>query len=155
EAGALEIRNTGKDHSQTALDCAIENQIAVLANRPLNAFLEDSLIRLVDARAPVPRVTLTEPLESVQHLEAEFRERLAPVLRQVSSTLAVDQLFDWGRQISAMSEEIRSFEQHRELEALIISRVAELVHALDQGIDGETQRRWSDWRDRYLPKLEL
>jgi hypothetical protein len=154
EAGAVQNRNTGPDNSQTVLDCAIASEIAVLANRPLNAFFGDSLSRLVDPPAVTPGPPFAEQLEKVRELETEFRKHLATELRRVSPNLSTEKMFDWGTQLLPLPATLQSFEQYRELEAAIVDRVAALVHALDEGLDGELGARWSEWRGRYLPELE-
>jgi aryl-alcohol dehydrogenase-like predicted oxidoreductase len=55
ESGAMLMRNcvTG---NRTALEFAQEQDLAVLANRPLNAFYREHLIRLADTRVRSPEV---------------------------------------------------------------------------------------------------
>ena len=55
ESGAMLMRNcvTG---NRTALEFAQEQDLAVLANRPLNAFYREHLIRLADTRVRCPEV---------------------------------------------------------------------------------------------------
>lgn len=68
---------------QTTLQFAHEQQVAVLINRPLNAFHQDALTRL----APVPMPDFPAPPEEVstgvdtlQQLERQFQQQLLPVL---------------------------------------------------------------------------
>ena len=76
--GALEPNTDGR----TVLQFCRENGIGVLANRPLNAFWEDQLIRLADfvppgAPPPGPEA-LRALLEPLRLIEQQFADRFGP-----------------------------------------------------------------------------
>lgn len=63
ETGPYLVKNTGPEHSQTALEFAAKNRIAVLVNRPLNAFTQQQMVRLSNNDAISARINPFLPEE--------------------------------------------------------------------------------------------
>ena len=87
--GALERNNNGK----TALEFCREKGIGVLANRPLNAFFANRMVRLADfvqrGEKPPGRDELRARLEPLRKLETELREQLdVPLLYATQGGMA-------------------------------------------------------------------
>ena len=78
ESGAVFERNSGPDDKKTVLEIAAQESIAVLANRPLNAFTHGTLFRLADVAVDSSQGALDEQLGKLEELEVAFRERIAP-----------------------------------------------------------------------------
>lgn len=105
ENGAATCQN--QDQSKTVLEVAKENQIAFLANRPLNAIVNKELRRLAEkpVEQPVYEDDLNEAIENLNGLEQRFVTNILPVLNadaefeeQVESDIAISARFQLARQ---------------------------------------------------------
>ncbi len=68
---------------KTTLQFAHHHQVAVLINRPLNAFHQDALTRLAPVHMPdfpAPPEEVSTGVDTLQHLERQFQQQLLPVL---------------------------------------------------------------------------
>ncbi|MFA5027405.1 MAG: aldo/keto reductase [Candidatus Methylomirabilota bacterium] len=154
--GAL-LANTGQDGTETPLALAAREGIAVLTNRPLNAYAGSGLIRLADVadENEPPGVSLDEALRQVAALETEFRSGIASKLQAPEGTPPAAEWFRWADQLQALPAHLHGLTQWRELEEQMIApTVGGAVQALDQGLDGPLAAAWEAWRGRYLPALE-
>lgn len=79
EAGALLTSNTGPTHTQTIIEFAQANQLAVLVNRPLNAIpgKGEGIVRLADPQAETPNTNFETQLPKVSVLEQDYKRVLA------------------------------------------------------------------------------
>jgi hypothetical protein len=157
EAGAASERNTGPDGSQTVLELAERERIAVLVNRPLNAMASHGMLRLagVGEAAASPEVDFETQRRAVAQLEAAFRRDFAPRLHAPKGGTPPEQYFAWGEQLEGLSGHLPGYEQWQEIETHRISpHMAHVVTALEQAFQGPMQERWQDWRDRYLAELD-
>ena len=154
EAGAALEPNNGPHGLQTVLDLAAQEQIAVLVNRPLNAMVGNSMIRLADVPAEDPAPPFEAQRQAVAKLEAEFRSAFAPSLRSPRGGTPPEDLFRWADQLAGLAEHPPGLEQWREIEAYRIApQVEHVVRALDQALGAQSADLWQEWRDRYLPEL--
>jgi uncharacterized protein len=155
EPGAVLEKNNGEPPDRTVLQAARENGIAVLVNRPLNAILEDGLVRLADPPDIAEGPPLQMQLARVGDLETEFRTRFAPMLRTESGGPAPASFFNWAEQLGKVPARAQNYADWHELEErAILPRIGQLVAALDSAFGAGEGEPWSQWRDRYLPELE-
>jgi aryl-alcohol dehydrogenase-like predicted oxidoreductase len=149
--GALEP-NTGPGGTETALACATREGIAVLVNRPLNAFAEGGMIRLAEAPLGAAPLDPVAQRAVVSGLEEEFRRAIAPSVRAARGGTTPDALFRWAEHLDGAEDQVDGVERWREIEEHAIApRVTHTVAALDRAL---TLGAWTAWRDRYLPELQ-
>jgi aryl-alcohol dehydrogenase-like predicted oxidoreductase len=155
EPGALLEKNNGEARDRSVLEAAHAQGVAVLVNRPLNAFVDDTLVRLTNPPELAEGPPLDLQLQRVAELEAEFRGRFAPMLRTASGGPAPASFFNWAEQLPKVPARAQSYAEWHELEErAILPRIGQLVSALDSAFGGGEGEPWQQWRDRYLPELE-
>jgi hypothetical protein len=157
EPGAATRPNTGPGGARTPLEAAAEAGLAVLLNRPLNAYRGERLVRLADfpGDAEPDAPSLAESLRDVAGLEEEFRRSIAVHLEPAEGVPPPVEWFRWADQLRAMQDRIQGLEHWQEIEAhLITPAVASLVPMLDEALSGGMEPLWTAWRERYLPTLD-
>lgn len=157
EAGALLTPNTGPDRTQTVLELAGKEGIAILVNRPLNAMPRKDrggMIRLAEPPADAPAVPFEAQQERVAHLEEEYRRDLAPQIRHGGQGLAPAEYFRWAEELLRIRPLVQNLEHWEQIEGQMIApHLNQVLRALAQHLTGETGDRWQAWRERYLPQL--
>jgi aryl-alcohol dehydrogenase-like predicted oxidoreductase len=155
EPGAAVVRNNGPAESETVLDTAQREGIAVLVNRPLNALVGDGMVRLADFPAEDAAVDLDAQCAAVHALEEEFRRELAPTIPLARGSSKPDELFRWGEQLARVGTRLHSLEHWRNIEGqMIVPQVVHVLRALDRGLAPPLADQWRHWRDRYVPELQ-
>ena len=157
ESGAILQPNTGADGQRTVLELAQEAGIAVLLNRPLNAFVGGGMLRLADfwEDGDDAEGSLDEALRQVASLEVEFRTQIAPRLKAPQGAPPPTQWFRWGDELRTLPGQLQGMEHWRQIEGgMIAPMVTQVIRALDQGLGEPIGETWQAWRDRYLPALE-
>jgi uncharacterized protein YyaL (SSP411 family)/aryl-alcohol dehydrogenase-like predicted oxidoreductase len=153
EAGAHLETRTG--YEKSVLELAADEQIAVLANRPLNAFRNDTLERLVDAPIVKHALMVEFARNQVAALEREFRDTLAPSLKVTGETSDAGDLFAWADRLADIAERVQSYEQWRELEERMLRpQIGRVLAAFDQAKLGALEPLWQSFRNRYIPALD-
>ena len=144
--------------ARTALEWAAGSGIAVLTNRPLNAYAAGTLTRLADVPlddtegGPSP----DEALPRVAALEEEFRLQIASRLHVPEGGPAPTEWFRWADQLRAMSGHLQGLDHWQQIEEQMISpAVGQLVQMLDRSLTGPIQEAWRAWLEQYLPALDL
>jgi len=157
ETGAARQANTGADAAQTVLAWAAESGIAVLTNRPLNAYANGTLIRLADVPlddtegVPAP----DEALPRVAALEEEFRLKIGSRLRVAEGGPPPAEWFCWADRLGAMAGRLQGVDHWRRIEERTISpAVSRLVQMLDRSLSGPIQETWRSWLEQYLSALD-
>ncbi len=155
ESGAALVANNGPSLARTVLEHAAASGIGVLVNRPLNAMVDEGMVRLADVAVPDEGPDFTAILAEVAHVEEEFRRDLAPHLR-LEGGLSPAGLFTWSRDLADLPDHLRSLEHWRHVhEQRVLPRLVMTVQALDQAFaQGGPAPRWEAWRDGYLARLE-
>ncbi|MDA1353949.1 MAG: aldo/keto reductase [bacterium] len=111
ENGAVTCPN--QSDNKTLLECANLNKLALLANRPLNAIVNNALNRLTDkpVEQPVYEDDLNDTLENLSGLEDRFLNHVLPVLdcdntyeERVRAEIHISQRFHLARQHVASSQ---------------------------------------------------
>jgi len=158
ETGAARQANTGPEAARTALEWAAGSGIAVLTNRPLNAYADGTLMRLADVPlddtegAPSP----DEALPRVAALEEEFRLQIGSRLHVPEGAPPPAEWFRWADQLRAMSGHLQGLDHWQQIEEQMISpAVGQLVQMLDRSLTGPIQETWRSWLEQYLPALDL
>ncbi len=155
ESGGVLERNTGPDNRQTVLEAAMEAGIGVLINRPLNAIVANSMIRLADVQLEGEAIDLNAQLKVVGNLEAEWRHQLAPQIKTQPGSLAPGDFFRWGEELRGLPDHVQSLDQWEQIEGQMIwPQVARLLRALDQHPWRDLETQWQSWRGRYLAELQ-
>jgi hypothetical protein len=156
EAGAALEKNTGKDGTETPLEHALANGVAVLVNRPLNGITEGRLIRLTDPPALPEAPRLGEQIEKVRALEKEFATGIGASLQPApgSKVRPVD-LFRWADQLGDAAAHVESYEQFREMEVRQIApRIMQALGAVGRALQGPPAERFHAWQERYIGEIE-
>jgi len=155
ESGPVLEPSTG-DGAETALAFARRERIAVLVNRPLNAIVENRLVRLADPPDYAEAPSFGEQLQVVKGLEAEFARDLAPSIRLAKSNTAdAAAILRWADQLGSIGADLDGLEQWRDIETqAVLPRVMQTVTALDRALAGAAAVRWQAFKERYLGELE-
>jgi|CXWL01.1.fsa_nt_gi uncharacterized protein YyaL (SSP411 family)/aryl-alcohol dehydrogenase-like predicted oxidoreductase len=154
ESGALLVRNTGPEYSQTLLVQAQANGVAVLLNRPLNAMpgARGGMIRL----ASLPLEPVIENFEAqrkaIENLEEEYRQTLAPHIAQQGQGLAPSEYFRWAEELGQIPDRILNLEHWEQIEnKMIAPHLNQILRVVTNQIASDYSHQWDDWRNRYLP----
>jgi aryl-alcohol dehydrogenase-like predicted oxidoreductase len=153
EPGGVLERNTGPENRQTVLEAAIEAGIGVLINRPLNAIVGHTMVRLADIPAEGRPIDFEAQRRIVAELEGEWRRQLAPHVKTSAESMRADDFFRWADQLKGMADQIQSLEHWEQIESQITPQLAHLLRALDNHLEGERKVQWQSWRSRYLGEL--
>jgi len=154
ESGALFEPREGEGSDRTVLETAQAAGIAVLINRPLNAFVAGALIRLADVDVEETEIDFDDQLARVADLEAAFRAEIAPHLEPTPDSLDPGEYFRMAERLAQIQRAPVGFAHWSELESQILYAATVVTTAIDRGLTGEVAARWSDWRDAYLPELD-
>jgi aryl-alcohol dehydrogenase-like predicted oxidoreductase len=155
EAGALLERNNPPDApAAPVLAAAARAGLGVLLNRPLNAVVQDRLVRLADVPGDGVGVDLDAQLERVRALEAEYRREIAAAIGVGPDATPPDEFFSWADRLGGLLKRPPSLEHWGQIERRMVTPVVEqVVRALDAGLAEPLAARWRAWRDRYRPEL--
>jgi aryl-alcohol dehydrogenase-like predicted oxidoreductase len=154
ESGGALQRNTGSEEGETALEAAASAGLAVLINRPLNAFVDGRLVRVADVPLPPPGPPLEATRAALAALLSEHRERFAAALPPEGAE-AADQMEQLVEQVAALAEEIDDHQHWEQIaRQYVIPRVNMLIGALARSIPREQEAAWRDWWSRCLPRLD-
>ncbi len=154
ENGAVLVPQEDDSAGRTVLEIAQAEGVAVLVNRPLNAFVGGALIRLAEVEVEETRIDFEEQLGRVADLEVAFRAEIAPHLKATPDSLDPSEYFRMAERLAQIQGSPVGLAHWSELETQILYTVQAVVGALDRGLNGEAAARWSDWRDVYLPELD-
>ena len=152
-SGALE-RGAGPDGNSTVLEIAEGEDLAVLANRPLNAFAGGKIFRLADVEVEASTASPDDLLEHLAVLEDEFRATIAIDLQVSEGSLDPTSFFNLAPRLREMRRVIQGIAHWSQLETHVRHTVLGLAAVLDRQLAGEVGARWEDWRQRYLSTLE-
>ncbi len=156
ESGAAFTINTGPADSQTVLEYARQNHIAVLVNRPLNAMLsQKKMLRLADLPLEDDTVDIDRQLSTVRNLEQEYRHSIAPGLEQAGpGTTAPGGFFDWSSELQRIRPQVQGLEQWEQIEHQTIApHINHVLQLLSRQLSGDVAEQWDRWRQRYIPEL--
>ncbi|MGD8868551.1 MAG: aldo/keto reductase [Gemmatimonadales bacterium] len=153
EAGAV-LGRSGDEQGSTALDVARAADIAVLANRPLNAFVRGSLIRLADIKIEEADVDgIEEQLDRLAELELDFHTEIAPLLAGTEGTAGPREIFHFATSLRQLQDDTFGLAHWSQIEAQIHHTVRVMIAALNDRLEGEAGEVWTTWRDSYVAQL--
>ncbi len=161
ESSAALTANTGHDGRETVLALARAKQMAVLANRPLNAMppragARGGMIRLADFPIEPVETTFEAQVASVAQLEQEYQRELAPHVPHAGQGLAPKDYFTWAEELTRVRPQVQGLEQWDHLESQMVApHLSQVVRALGQVLQGPRAEQWEAWRERYVPQLVL
>jgi len=138
---------------ETVLECAARAGIGVLVNRPLNAIVGRSMLRLADVPAEDGGGDPGPALARLAELEAEYRERIAGDIRVSAGSTPPEAFFRWAEQLGELVGRVHSLTHWEQIEGQVAGLVARVGRALDGGLTGAVGERWQAWRPRYLEAL--
>ncbi len=158
EAGALFTQNTGKDDIETVLSLAREQDIAILANRPLNAIpgKGGGMIRLADPQAEISNTNFEAQQPKVAALENDYKQVLGPNIPRPEKGASPLDYFNWAEELSRVRVSVQNLEHWDQIESQTIApHVNRVFQLLTQHFAGrkEEEQIWQSWRDKYVPEL--
>jgi uncharacterized protein YyaL (SSP411 family)/aryl-alcohol dehydrogenase-like predicted oxidoreductase len=154
EVGAALERNDGADGLATVLAVAESQDIAVLANRPLNASVGGRVVRLVVAPVEGEVMDVDSQLARVAELEETYRSRIAPDVPMAPDAIEPDKLFRWAEQLREINAKALNLEQWSGIQGQVLSQAGQVALFLHRQLTGPVHDRWDSWREQYLPELE-
>jgi aryl-alcohol dehydrogenase-like predicted oxidoreductase len=155
ESGAVLEAGEGPDAKKTVLDVARAAGVGVLVNRPLNAMVNDGLVRLASVSVPDPALDLGTQLEALAALEAEYRTGVASHLEGGEGGIPPADFFRWSAELGRVAPEVQGLEHWSALEAQrVLPLLGQALQALDRHLTGELGEQWHAWRARYVPEVQ-
>ncbi len=154
ESGAALERNDGPGLERTVLDTARTAGLGVLVNRPLNAMVDEALVRLASVRVPAREVELADAFAALDSLEGEYRTTIASHLQPAERGVPPADFFRWSTELASVAPHVQGLEHWQSLqEHRILPRFAQALQALDRHLTGALGQEWQGWRARYVPAL--
>ncbi len=156
EAGALLTLNTGPGGTQTVLELARAEGLAVLVNRPLNAILGKGagMLRLAELPLESAAGSFETLRDRVAALEADYRRAIAPHVQNPGQGLPPEDYFRWADELTKLRPRVENLEQWEQVENhMIAPHLNQVLRALTQHLTGDLGDRWKSWQERYLPDL--
>jgi uncharacterized protein YyaL (SSP411 family)/aryl-alcohol dehydrogenase-like predicted oxidoreductase len=154
EAEAAFERKDGEDSARTVLEVALEHDIAVLVNRPLNAFVRNTLVRLADVEVDEAPSHFDEQLDRLADLEFMFHSEIAPELSSPVTSAPLDDVFRMADNFRQLHQAGIGLAHWSQIEAQIKYSVGTIASAIDLRVGGETADRWAEWRESYLAEVD-
>lgn len=155
EAGPVLEKNNGPAFDMSVLEFAASKRIAVLVNRPLNAFFNHQLLRLADFPTNQFQTTLPEQLLVVKRLETEFNDAIAPSIPTEKDSVPATSFFRWSEELENPQLTTLPLEHWSQIESgTVRPQVGYLMDQLDQYFEAVPLSPWKGWRPRYLQELE-
>ena len=154
ESAAALDASEGAGPEATVLEAARARGIGVLANRPLNAMVDEGLARLTSVAVPPREVDLAAQASVLAALEEEYRTLIASHLQSGEGGVAPADFFRWSSELASLAPSVQGLEHWDALEAQrIVPRLAQTLQALDRHLEGPLAEDWHRWRSRYVPEM--
>ena len=130
------------------LTVAREAGLGTMVNRPLNAFIEQKLVRLADFELdPEEEAELPGALDRLEALEEEFRTEFLPSLAGPN----VDQLFTWAQFFRDAPEFIEGLDHWLTVEEMNVRpNLAAMTEAMGMAVESGFPLPYHAWEERYL-----
>ena len=141
----LESGAARSDKGKSLLDMAAAADVAVLANRPLNAIVNDKMLRLALRPAPRPvAAPFAACLDEVGKLERSYRE-----------SFETEVPLSWAEDLRSLDGQLESIEQFEFVaRAQIIPEVSRRLSVIEQRLAGAHRSTWVPWRKSYIRAVE-
>jgi uncharacterized protein YyaL (SSP411 family)/aryl-alcohol dehydrogenase-like predicted oxidoreductase len=154
EAEAAFERKDGEDNARTVLEVTLEHGIAVLVNRPLNAFVRGALVRLADVEVDEAPSQFEQQLDRLADLEFRFHTEIAPELSGPEASVPLSDVFRMADNLKQLQQATVGLAHWSQIETQIKYSVRTIASAIDLRVEGETVNRWAEWRESYLAELD-
>jgi uncharacterized protein len=151
ESGPYLEKNTGEGSSLTALEFATKNHLAVLANRPLNAFAKQSLVRLAEFPQRADGQSFAELFSALGVLEAEFAQSIAPTLHLEAGMPPANALFRWSQDLKEVEKVSLGIDRWSQIENQILFHMNQLCEEIRFQLDS---KEWDVWSAKYNKALK-
>ena len=120
--------------------------LALLINRPLNCFVQQTLVRLADFESE-EEPDLARSLKVMGEIENEYRETFGPFVQGPGS----DQLFRFAENMRGLDLHLQNLDHWTQLESRQIRpALLDQIGALDQAMTGAITEPWIKWREKYM-----
>jgi uncharacterized protein len=155
ESGPALTANTGPAQSQTVLQQAQQNHIAMVVNRPLNAMLgRNRMLRLAALPLEEGQIDFNRHLGELGALEQEYRSSIAPHIQGVGTEVPPIEFFKWSIELQRLRPQIQGLEHWEQIEHhMIAPQVNRVFQLLDHGLSGDVAAQWQNWRQRYVSEF--
>ena len=122
-----------------ALTYGSAKNLAVLANRPLNAYKDERLVRLADGVVPATPATVADQMAKVAALEARApRKGVA-----------------WGAQLVTAARSAQNLQQWRQVEAQVHAQFGLRLREAAAGVKEAQAAAFQTWAAEYTGELNL
>jgi aryl-alcohol dehydrogenase-like predicted oxidoreductase len=141
-------------HTEPLLTIAERLGIAVLAQRPLNAFVGATPLRLADLK-PLPKgLDANDAAARVKELEGEYRSQFAERLQVSIGGKSPRDFFNFGELLLSVIPDLESEQMYAELERRVIApNVARLLETVLRAMPEGDRAAFVDWQKRYVSAL--
>jgi aryl-alcohol dehydrogenase-like predicted oxidoreductase len=120
--------------------------LGLLINRPLNCFVQQTLVRLADFESE-EEPNLERSLKLMGEIENEYRETFGPFVQGPGS----EQLFRFAENMRGLDLHLQNLDHWTQLESRQIRpALLDQVQALDQAMTGAITEPWVKWREKYM-----
>jgi len=121
--------------------------LGVLINRPLNCFVQQTLVRLAEFDQDPDGLDLAGSLQAMAAIEDEYRANFGPFVQGPGA----DQLFRFAENLQGLERHLQNLDHWMQLESQRIRpALMEQIQALDQAMNGPIVEPWVQWRERYM-----
>ena len=126
---------------------AHEAGLGVLINRPLNAFVQQTLVRLADFEPEEEEIDLADSLGRMAAAESDYRQTFGPHVQGPGA----DQLFRFAENLRGLELHLQNLDHWVQLESRQIRpALMDQIQALDQAMTGQITEAWVHWREHYM-----
>ena len=145
-----------KNHDgKTTLEAAQKANIGVLTNRPLNAIVNDTMVRLANFSTKDTPINYENELLSLLKLEEEWGLEFAPHLTVAEGGALAKDFFRYSSALKALKTRTYTLDHWEQVESQLFSdSFTKLFATLDRYMEANPRHPWGSWRARYLGSVE-
>ena len=145
------------DPAATALSLALRSELAVLVNRPLNAFTRRGLLRLAALEPGSETIDFDAQVRRLRELEQDFRDGVASPFRAAAGDdgeLDVADFFRWSEELGRLRGRLSSLDQWSQIASQMAYAVQRAAATLDRHLPAAVRDRWNAFKQDYFPELD-
>lgn len=153
EEGAVNCKN---QEGSTLLEAAREKQLGVFINRPLNAIVDQEMIRFADVSIPEDGIDFPAYLERMQELETLWKDKFAPQVITKPHSTPPREFFNYAEILHSLYQKTPPFlmwEQIRDQQ--LLPRVQHIFSLLDPHLMKKQAHPWQEWKGAYLSHFQI
>jgi uncharacterized protein YyaL (SSP411 family)/aryl-alcohol dehydrogenase-like predicted oxidoreductase len=150
----------GAQAGSAVLRRATEAKLTVLANRPLNAIVDEGMVRLAEPPAEAGDRSaaagdFASACSEVEQFEQRFRDTFAGSLDTGSGGPAPDQSFVWAEQLRAIDGQLGDVSHFEQVaRGQVIPHISRMLASIERVLPGSLRSEWSRWRGGYIRAVE-